>query len=133
MANKESTGSNGISKKRLDTAQRIIGSLKESKGLLTLAARKAGVSYTTMNRYVHDFPSVQAAVHEAKESLLDFTEGKLYEKISKGDTVSILFYLKTQGKHRGYIERQEFTGQNGEAVILKVVYDEPNSNETKKD
>jgi len=111
---------NGLSKKRQDTAQRIIKSLYETRGLLTMAARKAGVSYTTVKRYATEFPTVKEAVQEAKESMVDFTEGKLFEKISKGDTACIIFYLKTQGKGRGYIERQEFSGKDGEAIDVNV-------------
>lgn len=107
---------NGLSKKRQDTAQRIITALKENKGLLTTAARKAGVSYTTVKRYAAEFPSVKDAVLEAKESMIDFTESKLFEKISRGDTACIIFYLKTQGKGRGYIERQELTGAEGQPI-----------------
>ena len=72
---------NGFSKKREDTANRIVKALGESNGLLTLAAKKAGVSYSTITRYVNDFPSVAKAVREAKETMLDYTEGKLFTKI----------------------------------------------------
>ena len=119
---------NNTSKKREDTAARIIKALQESSGLLTLAARKAGVSYPTINRYVHDFPSVKQAVIEAHEKMLDFTESKLYEKIKSGDNACIIFYLKTQGKARGFIERQEVSGEGGGPIktetIIKVISEE---------
>ena len=114
-------GENGNSKKREQTAQRIIKAIQESNGLLTLASKKAGLGYTTVWRYTQDFPSVKQAVIEAKERMLDFAEGKLYEKIKSGDNAAIIFYLKTQGKGRGYIERQEFTGEGGGPV--KVEHD----------
>jgi len=113
-------GNNGVSKKREETCARIITALRETQGLLTLAARKAGVSYTTINRYVGEFPSVAAAVHEAKESMLDFAEGKLMENIRAGDNACIIFYLKTQGKGRGYIERTEHTGEGGGPVRVEI-------------
>ncbi len=102
-----SNGTNGNSKKREQTAARIIKALGESSGLLSLAAKKAHVGYTTMWRYTKEFPSVQQAVFEAKEAMLDFAEGKLYGKIKEGDNTAIIFFLKTQGKARGYIEKQE--------------------------
>ena len=117
-------GNNNITKKRQDTANRIIKALGAEQGLLTMAARRAGVSYTTMNRYVHDFPSVKDAVQEAKESMLDFTEGKLYEKIKNGDTACIIFFLKTQGKGRGFIERQEWAGDADRPLVFKVIYED---------
>lgn len=114
-------GMNGLSKKREQTCQRIIEALHESKGLLTLAARKAGVSYTTVKRYATEFDSVREAVQEAKESMLDFAEGKLYEKIRNGDNACIIFYLKTQGRHRGYVERSEVSGPAGGPVQFQDV------------
>lgn len=118
-----------MSKKREETAQRIIAALQESNGLLTLTAKKAGLGYTTVWQYTQDFPSVKKAVMEAKERMLDFAEGKLYEKIKEGDNIAILFYLKTQGKKRGYIERSEVTGAEGTPLLNVNV----NSNETKHD
>jgi len=111
---------NGNSKKRELTAQKIIKAIKESNGLLTMAAKRAGVGYTTLWRYTQDFPSVKEAVYQAKESMLDFAEGKLYTKIKDGDNTAIIFYLKTQGKSRGYIERQEVTGEGGKDLIPKA-------------
>jgi len=112
-------GNNGNSKKREQTAQHIIEAIGKAAGLLTVAAKNSGISYTTVNRYVHDFPSVAQAVHQAKERMLDFAEGKLYEKIKGGDNICILFYLKTQGKARGYIERQEFANPIGESFRVE--------------
>ena len=112
---------NGLSKKREMTAQKIIQALGENAGLLTAAAKKAGVSYTTMQRYVKDCPTVKDAVIEAKERMLDFTESKLFEKIKNGDTACIIFYLKTQGKKRGYVERQEITGEDGKPFTPPII------------
>ena len=111
---------NGNSKKREQTALRIIDAIRESNGLLTLAAKKAGVGYTTIWRYTQDYPSVKQAVIEAKERMLDFAEGKLYENIKGGDNTAIIFYLKTQGKGRGYIERQEVTGEGGKPISYEI-------------
>jgi len=109
----------GNKKKRDNTAARIVQAISKSNGLLTLAASKAGVSYRTIERYVHDYPSVATAVCEAKETMLDYVEGKLFTQIRDGNTVAILFYLKTQGKARGYIERQEFANAGGESFRVE--------------
>ncbi|MDD5501608.1 MAG: hypothetical protein PHH57_08045 [Candidatus Omnitrophica bacterium] len=106
-------------KKRDNTAARIIKALEETQGLLTAAAKRAGVSYSTIKRYVADYPSVAQAKEEAQERLLDFAEGKLYQKIKDGDTASLIFYLKTQGKKRGYVERVENTGKDGGPIEIK--------------
>ena len=45
---------------------------------------------------------------EILEDYLDFVETELHNKIKAGDVEAIIFYLKTHGKHRGYVETQEF-------------------------
>ena len=119
-------GTNGNGKKREETAKRIIKALQETNGLLTMAASKSGIGYRTVCRYVAEYPSVKEAAHDAKETLLDFAEGKLYQKIKAGDNTAIIFFLKTQGKARGYIERHEVGGEGGGPVTIKVVYDSSN-------
>jgi hypothetical protein len=112
-------GKNGTTKKtpkREHTAQRIIKAITETQGLLTLAAQRSGIGYRTICRYVAEYPSVRQAADDARERMIDFAESKLYSKIKDGDTVSILFYLKTKGKSRGYIERQEVTGEGGQPI-----------------
>lgn len=115
-------GLNGLSKKRERTALRIIEAIKEAHGLLTLAAAKSGIGYTTIRRYVAELPSVAEAVREAKEGMLDIAEGKLYMAISNGEAWAICFYLKTQGKHRGFSERQEITGAGGKPLEVDIDY-----------
>ncbi len=112
-------GNNGNGKKREQTAARIIKALKETNGLLTMAATKSGIGYRTVCRYVAEYPSVKEAAQDAKETMLDFAEGKLYQKIKAGDNVAILFFLKTQGKARGYIERQELSNPIGESFRVE--------------
>ena len=47
-------------------------------------------------------------IEDADESLLDFAESKLVEHINDGDITSLIFFLKTKGKKRGYVERSEY-------------------------
>lgn len=106
-------------------AAQIIAAIKESRGLLTLAAEKVGITYRTINNYTHEFPSVQQAVEEAAETQLDIAEDHLYNKIkdkdAEGDLTAIIFFLKTKGKGRGYIERNEVTGAEGGPVQVENV------------
>jgi len=108
---------------------KIIESIKQTQGLLTLAARKAGVTYWTLWDYGRRYPEVRQAIDEAKESVLDFAEGKLYEQIKDGNIAAIIFFLKTRGKERGFIERSEITGAEGEPLLNVNVM----SDETKQD
>ncbi|OBW61089.1 MAG: hypothetical protein A9183_03015 [Dehalococcoides mccartyi] len=104
--------------------EEVVKAIKETTGLLALTAQKLGCDYSTIYNYSQRHPQVKAAIVEAKERNLDFAEGKLYELIRKGEPAAIFFYLKTQGKSRGYIERSEQTVDvttKGEAVKPYVI------------
>lgn len=109
--------------KKEETKQRIIQALQESQGLLTLAAKKAGVSYSTIYKYAHDIPEVHEAVWEAKERIVDTAESKLFEAIQQGQSWAICFFLKTQGFRRGYVEHHEVSGADGQPLPdTKIVF-----------
>lgn len=52
------------------------------------------------------FPELNSMLCEIEEGMLDFGESKLLAAINEGNLTAIIFYLKTKGKHRGYIEGQ---------------------------
>ena len=49
-------------------------------------------------------PIFAEAIESEKEGLIDFVEHMLIKNINKGDTTAIIFFLKTIGKKRGYVE-----------------------------
>ena len=51
---------------------------------------------------------------------LDFVESQLFKNIKEGKTSEMIFYLKTKGKKRGYIERQEITGADGMPTNFQI-------------
>lgn len=73
--------------------------------------------------------AVKEAVKQSHENGLDLAESKLIEKINGGETTPILFYLRTKGRNRGYIERNELTGMNG-APLNTVPHGETSEEET---
>jgi hypothetical protein len=48
--------------------------------------------------------------------MIDNAESKLYAKVVEGDTTALIFFLKTQGRSRGYVEKQE-TETSGELTV----------------
>ena len=52
-------------------------------------------------------------VKDIENIALDFAESQLHQQIGNNNTTATIFYLKTKGKKRGYIERQEITGADG--------------------
>jgi len=98
----------------------IIEALEQSLGVVTTACKKAGVGRTTFYGWLDSDPKFKKAVDDIQNIALDFAESQLHKQISKGDTTATIFYLKTKGKKRGYIERQEFSHDvtKGEIKII---------------
>jgi len=109
------------------TAAQVIEAIRGSKGIVSHAARKLGCSRKTIYNYVDRYVTVAEALEDEREDLLDFVEGKLLGEINRGNITAIIFYLKTQGKHRGYVERQEHTGADGGALNVVVRWPEENA------
>ena len=61
---------------------------------------------------VIDGKEFKVTVDDIVEGVIDHVESKLFENINKNDTTSIIFFLKTRGKKRGYVERQEIDFEN---------------------
>ena len=67
----------------------------------------------TFYNYYNEDKEFKALVDDISNMSLDFAESKLLEQIKDGSTAATIFYLKTKGKKRGYVERQEITGAGG--------------------
>lgn len=94
--------------------------LNESLGIVSMAAEMVGIDRNTHYNWMKKDPKYKKAVDDMQEVALDFAETELFSQIQKGEPASTIFYLKTKGKKRGYIERQEvtFPGQEEPTTII---------------
>lgn len=104
--------------------------LRESKGFVEVAARALGVTGGTVRRAIAKWPRLAAVVAEEREARLDVAELALYAAVQRGQSWAVKFLLKTQGKTRGYVERQEIEHSVQPApaagpLVLKFVVHEP--------
>jgi hypothetical protein len=54
--------------------------------------------------------------------MIDNVESVLYSKALAGEAWAVCFFLKTQAKHRGYVERQELA--NPPDSTFRVTWDD---------
>lgn len=85
----------------------MLQALEKTMGIVTQACKITGVGRTTFYRYLKEDAEFAKKVRDIENVALDFAESKLHKNIDKGRETSIIFFLKTKGKKRGYIERQE--------------------------
>lgn len=99
----------------------MIEALEKSLGIVTTACKQVGINRTTHYYWYNNDEAYKAAVDSIQDMVLDFAESKLHKSIEGGSDTAIIFYLKTKGKRRGYVERIENEAL-GETVI-RVKYD----------
>lgn len=105
-----------MSKPERYTAEQVATAITQSRGIIATAAESLGCTRQTVEKYINRYSVVKEACREARESTIDFVESKLLKNIDAGDTTAMIFFLKTIGKSRGYIERQEVTGADGGSI-----------------
>ena len=90
----------------------LLEALESSLGVVTSACKKVGVGRTTFYNYVNADEEFAKQVKDIENIALDFAESQLHQQIKSGNPTSTIFYLKTKGKKRGYIERMETENTN---------------------
>lgn len=101
----------------------MIEALQASLGIVKTACQEVGIVRQTHYNWMEADPEYKAAVESIAEDAIDFVESKLHQKINEGDTTSIIFFMKTKGKKRGYIERQELE-HSGNGLNLNIIMPE---------
>lgn len=92
---------------KFDKKKQLIECLKKSKGIVADACKITGISRGTFYNWCKEDAEFNEEVNQINEETLDFVESKLLENIKKGEVTSIIFYLKTKGRNRGYQEKAE--------------------------
>ncbi len=109
------------------TAEQMIDAIRKAQTAAG-AARIIGCSSDTIRTYANRYPTVAAALHTEREDLIDYAEEGLKNAVINGEAWAIAFALKTIGKHRGYTERTEITGADGEGLKVIIEYADRKAN-----
>ena len=134
---------------QIDTKKAILNALELYHGIVTDACGSIGLARSTFYDWLKTDLVFKAQVDEIQDVALDFVESKLFQKINGVATAgksgedgellvydlppsdtAIIFYLKTRGKKRGYIERTELTGADGKELNYTVTLDLGNTKNT---
>ena len=89
------------------TAEQVAQALTKSMGLVSVAAQSLGCSQTTVRTYIERYESVKQAQLDSREQMVDLGEAALVKAVKKGEGWAVALLLKTLGKGRGYVEKQE--------------------------
>lgn len=81
--------------------------LKANCGNVSEACEQLGISRGSHYFWMNNDSEYAKAVDSINEANIDFAEKQLRKNIKDGDITSIIFFLKTKGKNRGFSERVE--------------------------
>tara|TARA_R100000482_G_scaffold81386_2_gene32120 strand:- start:28 stop:399 length:372 start_codon:yes stop_codon:yes gene_type:complete len=90
-----------------DKKEKFLKALKLNLGNISEGCKAINISRQTYYRWIDDDQDFESKCQNVSESLMDLAENRLLEKINDYDTTSIIFFLKTKGRKRGYQEKQE--------------------------
>ena len=90
------------------TVDQVAQAIRETNGLLTVAAKRLGVTRGRVSQYIMETETCAEAASSAIEGVKDLAEAKLYNAVNNGAAWAICFFLKCRAKDRGYIERVEY-------------------------
>jgi hypothetical protein len=111
---------------KTDTNKRLmLESLKSNLGIVSKSCESVNISRDTHYRWLKEDKAYSESVYAITERSIDFAEGQLFNlmagskrqvvtnrgavvEIKDGpNATAIIFYLKTKGKNRGYVEKIE--------------------------
>jgi hypothetical protein len=104
------------------TVEKVQEALESCSGNISFAARKLGCARRTLYYKIQASTTLKAALEDARETALDNAESALQSAVLAKEAWAVCFTLKTIGKGRGYVERNEVTGANGKDFIPPIIY-----------
>jgi hypothetical protein len=99
----------------------MLDALEKSLGVVTSACKTVGVGRTTHYLWMQEDKEYKAAVDELSDVAIDFAESQLHKQIKEGNSTATIFFLKTKGKKRGYVERQEIEATIGKMFQVEIL------------
>ena len=85
----------------------MLEALEKTLGVVTTASKMVGIERTTHYKWMANDKDYKDKVNGLQEVVLDFAESALHKMVENHNPAATLFLLKTKGKQRGYVERQE--------------------------
>ncbi len=106
-----------MNKNRHIKKEAMLSALEKSLGVVTVACKQADIHRSTYYKWLNEDEEFAKAVKDIENIALDFGESQLHKQIGDGNTSATIFFLKTKGKKRGYIERSELDLSSGDEPI----------------
>ena len=95
----------------------VLEALEKTLGVVTTAVKQVGVARSTFYKWLKEDEEFKKKVQDIENIALDFAESRLHKLIGDDNTSATIFYLKTKGRKRGYIERNALDLTSGDEPV----------------
>jgi len=103
------------------TAKLVETRLRKHDGNLAAVARASGVTRSAVDDYIRRRPALQQITRECRESMKDNAESTLYRAVIAGEAWAVCFFLKTQARDRGYVEKTILAGDPNSPLVHRLI------------
>jgi hypothetical protein len=120
-------------KATVDRKLKALTLLRESLFNVAWVCKQVDIQRRSFLRWRTLDPEFERACTDTQEEIYDEAEVYLQKKIREGDTASLIFFLKTKVKSRGYVETRniEHSGVMTKKIDLSKIMEEcKNGNES---
>ena len=104
--------------------EQLLEALEKSLGIVSTACQSVGISRTTYYKYYNEDKDFKQSVDNIDDIAIDVADSKLLELINDKNITAIIFYLKTKGKKRGYVEKQEVDPNSNNITGIRLISDQ---------
>ena len=108
-----------MNKSRHIKKESLLKALEQSLGVVTIACKSVDIPRSTYYKWLKEDEEFKAKVKDLENVALDFAESQLHKQIKDDSTSATIFYLKTKGKNRGYVEKSELDITTGGKPLAK--------------
>lgn len=96
----------------------LLEAMEKSLGVVTTACQKVGLHRSTFYEYYNADKLFRTACDNLQNVVIDFVESNLFKQIKDGNTTATIFFLKTRGRERGYVEVIKHEGDEDNPLIV---------------
>lgn len=82
----------------------FLEAFKNKAGNIAQSCKAVNIARQTFYNWCNTDPVFHREYLDVKEELVDYAEATLLTLIKEKNATATIFFLKTQGKHRGYTE-----------------------------
>lgn len=100
--------------------EEILLAIKQCQGIIYKICMQLGISRLRFFGIAKKDKTILNSLVEEREGQLDLSESKLFELRDTGNLGAVIFHLKTQGRKRGWKEKDDGTDSDRPPVAINI-------------